>query len=192
MLKKTVTYQNFNDEPVTEDHYFHLSKAELVEMEVEYEGGLAKKLEEIVEAEDGKAIMAMFKKLLLDSYGVKSPDGKSFMKNPDLRENFASTEAYSTIFMELVTDAGAAADFVNGIIPKGLDQDVDRIVGDQDKPKTSPAITPRGIRGDEHVTGDRPVEKTPRVLTKAEMLQMPTDELSHLLATGEVVISSGE
>lgn len=188
MLKKTVTYTNFNDEEITEDHFFHLSKAELVELEASYDGGLSKELEQIVEKENPKDIIAMFKKLILDAYGVKSSDGTRFIKNQELREQFESSEAYSEIFMELVTDADAASQFVNGIVPKGMDQDVSDIKQKlQDKPEVpKPLEAPKGVRGDGSTTAP------PRQITRAEALEMPHEELSHLLATGQGVLSSGE
>ena len=86
MLKKTITYEDFNGEEVSEDFFFHLSKAELVELELSHEGGLSESLQRIVAAQDGKSIIAEFKNILLTSYGQKSADGKRFIKNQQLRE----------------------------------------------------------------------------------------------------------
>jgi hypothetical protein len=128
LLKKTITYTNFNDEEVSEDHYFHLSKAELVELEMSYEGGMSEWLKRIIDAEDGKTIIAEFKKIILDSYGVRSPDGKRFIKNDEVRDAFLSTEAYSTLFMELVTETDKAVEFINGIVPSGLADEAAKVV----------------------------------------------------------------
>lgn len=117
MLKKTINYTDYDGNQRTEDFYFNLSKAEVAEMEMSTEGGLTKALEKIVAAQDGKRIIETFKELILKSYGEKSPDGKRFIKSQELREAFAQTEAFSDLFMELATDAEAAAAFVNGIIP---------------------------------------------------------------------------
>lgn len=120
MITKTITYTDYNDIERTEKFSFHLSKAELMEMEMGTTGGLAEMMQRIVEDKDVPAIMKIFKELLLKSYGVKSPDGKRFIKNDELREEFAQTEAYSQLFMELATNADEAAAFVNGIIPADL------------------------------------------------------------------------
>lgn len=122
MLKKIITYKEpFSDEERTEDFYFHLSRAELVELELSHDGGLSESLQRIIAASDGKGIVAEFKNLILASYGVRSNDGKNrFIKNQELRDEFESTEAYSVLFMELATDAGAATEFVNGIIPQDM------------------------------------------------------------------------
>ena len=121
MLKKTITYNDYNGVERTEDFYFNLSKAELMEMEMSISGGLTEMIEKIVATKDGPAIMKIFKELVLKAYGEKSADGKRFeKKNGALAEAFAETEAYSQIFMELATDAKAAADFVNGIVPADL------------------------------------------------------------------------
>ena len=128
MLKKTITYTNFNNEEVSEDFFFHLSKAELVELEMSYKGGLTEQIQRIAAAEDGKAIIAEFKNIILSSYGERSADGRRFIKNQTLRDEFESTEAYSTLFMELVTDAEKAAEFVRGIIPQDLAEEAARVV----------------------------------------------------------------
>lgn len=120
MLKKTITYVDFDGVERTEDFYFNLTKAEIMEMNLSVYGGLDKMLERIVAAKDTPKIVSTFKDLVLRAYGVKSDDGKRFIKNDKLREEFAQTEAYSELFMELATDEDAAIKFVNGIVPKEL------------------------------------------------------------------------
>ena len=117
MLKKTITYTDYDGVQRTEDFYFNLSKAEIAEMELSTAGGLDKTINRIVAEQDGARIIALFKDLVLKSYGKKSDDGRRFIKNQELRDDFAQTEAYSDLFMELATDADAAAAFVNGIVP---------------------------------------------------------------------------
>ena len=123
MLKKTITYTDYNNVKRTEDFYFNLSKAELMEMEMSTSGGLTEMINRIVAAQDAPAIIKIFKELVLKAYGVKSPDGKRFIKSDELATEFAQTEAYSQLFMELATDADAASAFVNGIVPnvEGMD-----------------------------------------------------------------------
>lgn len=117
MLKKTITYKDYNDNERTEDFYFNLSRAELVEMELGTTGGMAERIQKIVAAQDAPAIVNVFKDLVLKAYGVKSDDGKRFIKNEELREAFSQTEAYSQLFMELATDDKKAAEFINNIVP---------------------------------------------------------------------------
>lgn len=122
MYTKTIEYTDFNGTKREEDFYFHLSKAELMEMEMSTVGGLAEMIQNVVKANDVPAIIKIFKDLILKSYGEKSADGKRFMKVDDngtpLSVAFSQTEAYSKLFMELATDADAAAEFVNHIIPE--------------------------------------------------------------------------
>ena len=120
MLKKTVTYVDYNGVERTEDFYFNLSKAEVTEMELSVRGGLSAMLDELVKSGDNARIVEIFKDLVLRSYGEKSADGKRFVKSKELSEAFSQTEAYSEIFMELALDEKAAADFVNGILPSHL------------------------------------------------------------------------
>ena len=120
MLKKTITYVDYNGVERTDDCYFNLSKAEITEMEMSTAGGLAEMIQNIIKAQDAPAIIKIFKDLILKAYGEKSPDGKRFIKSKELATAFSQTEAYSILFMELATDADAAADFVNGIIPQNV------------------------------------------------------------------------
>ena len=125
MLKKTVSYTDFDGNERTEDFYFNLTKAELTDMQMSEVGGLEKRLRGIVQAQDGVRIMEFFKGILHKAYGVKSPDGRRFIKNDEVLNDFIETEAYSELFMELVTDADKMADFIKGIIPQDLSAQVD-------------------------------------------------------------------
>lgn len=121
MLKKTITYTDYNGVEKTEDFYFNLTNAEIAEMEMSTTGGMTDMIEKIVKAQDVPAIIKVFKDLILKAYGEKTPDGKYFMKEDEngrpLANKFKQTEAYSNLFMELGSDAEKAADFFNKIIP---------------------------------------------------------------------------
>ena len=117
MLKKTITYIDYNGSERTEDFYFNLTKAEVMEMEMGTTGGLSERINKIISANDLPSIITIFKDLVLRAYGEKTADGKRFIKNNEVRDAFSQTEAYSNLFMELATDADAAAKFVNGIMP---------------------------------------------------------------------------
>ena len=120
MLKKHVVYTDYNGNERKEDFYFNLTKAEIMEMEMSTSGGLTEMIQQVVASQDAPTIVKIFKDLVLRSYGQKSLDGKRFIKNAQIREEFEQTEAYSQIFMELATDADAAAKFVNGVMPADL------------------------------------------------------------------------
>lgn len=117
MLKKTITYKDYNGNERTEDFYFNLTNAEVTEMEMSTAGGLAEMINRVVAAQDAPAIIKIFKELILKAYGEKSADGRKFVKSEELSTAFSQTEAYSILFMELATDDKAAAAFVNGIVP---------------------------------------------------------------------------
>ena len=117
MIKKTITYTDYNDNERTEDFYFNLNQAEVMELELSTSGGLDNMITNIVNAQDAPAIIKIFKELVLKAYGKKSPDGRRFEKSEALSNEFSQTEAYSKLFMELATDADKAAEFVNGIVP---------------------------------------------------------------------------
>lgn len=117
MLKKTMTYTDYNGVERTEDFYFNLTKAEVMEMEMSTSGGLSEMINKIVATQDAPAIIKIFKDIILKSYGEKSLDGKKFVKSEELSNAFSQTEAYSMLFMELATDTEAASNFINAIVP---------------------------------------------------------------------------
>lgn len=117
MIKKTVTYTDYNGVERKEDFYFNLTKAEVMKLQLGTVGGLSAMLQKIIDTNDVPTLMNIFEDLVLKAYGVKSDDGRRFIKNDEVRAEFAETEAYSQIYMELAFDAKAAAEFVNGIIP---------------------------------------------------------------------------
>lgn len=168
MLKKTITYEDFDGEKKTGDFFFHLSKAELVELEMSHRGGLSVALERIIESEDNKEIISEFKNIILTAYGKRSDDGKRFIKNQELRDEFASTEAYSALFMELVTDTDAATQFVNGIMPAGMAEEVAQVVNERPELK--------------------PVEDVQRI-SRAEAIEMDSTELQEKLRSGAIQIT---
>lgn len=140
MLKREMTYTDYQGVQRTETFYFNLTKAEVTEMELSVDGGLVQQLEKIVAAMDGKRIIATFKWLIRKAYGEKSPDGRRFIKNEELCDAFEQTEAYSDLFMELVTNAGSASAFVNAIIP----QDYKEAVKGKPALQSLPGGTPLG------------------------------------------------
>lgn len=117
MYKKTITYKDYNGEDRTEDFYFHLNQAELTKMQLEIPGGLTGMIDRITQRKSGPDIMEVFNTLIERSYGVKSPDGRKFVKSKEILDDFLQTEAYNVFFMELVTSADAASEFFNKIIP---------------------------------------------------------------------------
>lgn len=178
MLKKTITYEDFNGDQVSEDFFFHLSKAELVELELSHDGGLSESLQRIVAAEDGKSIIAEFKNIILSSYGKRSADGRRFIKNQALREEFESTEAYSTLFMELVTSTDSAIEFINGVIPAGMAEEVAKVTEiDRKAPADGEVkVLPKA---------------EPTVISKTDLMNMSYEDtltLRDRLASGEAIL----
>lgn len=126
MIAKTMTFTDYNGNTRTETFYFNLNKAEITKMEMSVKGGLAESIKRIVDAQDTPAIIAVFEDLIKKSYGIKTPDGRGFIKRPEDLEAFMATEAYSDLYMELATDADKAAEFINGIIPADLSKQLEK------------------------------------------------------------------
>lgn len=182
MLKKTITYVNpMTDQEVTEDHYFHLSKADLVEMEVSKPGGMQAYITEVVKSDDNAQILSVFRDIVRRSYGRK--DGDRFVRDPQTTEQFMVSEAWSEFLMSLLQDANAAAEFINGVMPRGLDQ----LAAAQDPANAIPGTT-NAIPGTTDPTG-LTNQVAPRVLTPAEVAAMDSDELKSGLATGRYKLS---
>lgn len=125
MLKETRTYVDYDGVERTEDFYFNLSKAELAEMELSADGGLEKAIQKIINAKDNRKIVETFKDILLKSYGEKSADGRRFVKSEELSKAFSETPVYSDMFIRLATDEEYATKFIEGIMPKDLEKNLD-------------------------------------------------------------------
>lgn len=122
MIKKTITYTDYNGVERTEEAFFNLNEAEVTELELGVTGGWSEMAKKIIETKDLPSLIKIFKELLFKSYGVKSPDGRRFIKSQELSIEFSQTEAYSKLFMELATDDVAAAEFCNQVLPTKIQE----------------------------------------------------------------------
>lgn len=145
MYSRKIKYTDYNGVEREEDFYFNLNKAEVLEMQMSWDGGLDQMLKRIIAEKDNKRMVEMFKMIILKSYGEKSLDGKRFVKSPEVVEAFTQTEAYSELFMLLSTDDEAAAEFINGILPQTLLDDAKKLETEQNKEQAA-------------ITGPTPVE----------------------------------
>ena len=141
MLKKTITYVDYNNIERTEDFYFNLSKAEITNLQLGTTGGLSTMIEKIMSTQDIPKIMETFQNIILQSYGVKSDDGRRFMKSPELSKEFEQTEAYTELYMTLMLDEAEAANFIQGIIPKNLSEDIDARLNKNKQNKGNATVT---------------------------------------------------
>lgn len=118
MLQKVIKFKNFAGQDAERTCYFNLMKSEIMELEMSTEGGLAEMIKQIVESKNVPEIIAVFKKIILAAYGEKDSDGEHFIKSQSISERFSNSLAYSALFIELATNADAAATFINGIVPQ--------------------------------------------------------------------------
>lgn len=142
MLKKSITYTDFNDVERTEVFRFNLTKAEMIDMELggvtnDNPHGFRARLQEVVASNNGRLIMDTFRDIILKAYGEISDDGRKFIKNKRLSEEFENHAAYNVLFIELVTDSTAAAEFIQSIVPAELNDAPTPVKQPQDhQPKT--------------------------------------------------------
>lgn len=208
MLKKTITYTNpFTEQQVSEDHYFHISKADIIQMEMEVHKdthtnkdgqqltGMQAKMQKIVESEDGKAIMEELRDFVRRSYGRR--DGDRFLKSSAIWEEFASTEAYSQLIWDLCTDAEQAGIFINSVVPSDLEQIAAEVRAIAEKEATGEGGTvtelksPTAISAEASTGLEEPVSEKPepRVITTAEASGMDPNELQAGLKDGRYKLS---
>lgn len=196
MLKKDITFNDFDGNEITETHYFHMTQADLVKMDMSRKGGMQVYVARIVAAQDGKEIIEVFDELLRMSYGTRTPEGR-FVRNQTMTEEFMGSEAYSALFMELVTDAAASAEFVNAIIPQGLEQAAAKLKQSSatqvPTPTPAPAVQVAEQANAVHEAKDDPTglsdPSTPQILTASDVMAMDVDELKSGLATGRYTLS---
>lgn len=117
MLKKTITYTDYNGNERTEDFYFNLTEAELTEMQLSAEGGLDVVMKRLIQEQNSSEMIRIFKDIIIKAYGEKSDDGKYFRKSKEISEAFLGTEAYNELFMGIVSSPDSALEFVQGILP---------------------------------------------------------------------------
>lgn len=126
MLKKEITYTDYNGTKRTETFYFNLSRPELLRMEMTTESSLEEKLKAMVKEKNKVKLYEYFEWLVLKSYGEKSEDGKHFHKSEALSKAFSETEAYTELLMELCSGEDKVLDFVNGIMPTPVPKEVQK------------------------------------------------------------------
>ena len=119
MLKKYITYTDYNGVARKEAFYFNLSRSELIKMQLSTEGGMEEYLQRVIDTHDNRKLFELFDQLIKMSYGIKSEDGKRFIKSEKLTEEFAQTEAYTELLLELMGDdsTNAVLEFVKGVMP---------------------------------------------------------------------------
>lgn len=118
MYVKPITYTDYDGVQHTDKFYFNISKAELIEMDASETGGLTKRLQEIVDANETADIFKRVKSIILKAYGRKSPDGKRFIKSPEMSQEFEQTEAYSELIMEFMQNPKSFEEFMRHTLPK--------------------------------------------------------------------------
>lgn len=201
MLKKNIEYMNpFTEQMVTEEHYFHLPKAELVRMEMEAHGqtykatkgelagqelsGAQAKLQRMVEAEDGKAVLTEFEDILRRSYGKK--DGERFLRSPEIWEEFSSSEAYSEFVFSLFTKPDEMANFIKAVFPGNLDEIAAEVAarGEAEDAQLNGATPPPVVHASLQQRLSAATPENPVVLTQGDIREMGADNLQAGLADG--------
>lgn len=125
MIKRTVTYKDFDGNPVSEDYCFHMMEADFVDLDFKYEeyGGLRGYLTQLVKdiQEKGenapKRPMYEFLKEMI-SVSVGKRVGNRFDRSPEVKDRFFQTGAYSGFLIDLLKDPEGIPTFIDGITPE--------------------------------------------------------------------------
>lgn len=141
MLKKTITYTDYDGMERTEDFWFNLSKTELTKLDAELPGGVLGVLRKIIDKKDRKALVDFIETLILRSYGEKTLDGKRFVKTPEMAEEFMQTPAYDELFMNILSDTDSQTNFINGVIPQSMAKEIEQT----DKKQVENALAEQGL-----------------------------------------------
>ena len=141
MLKKTITYTDYDGMERTEDFWFNLSKTELTKLDAELPGGVLGVLRKIIDKKDRKALVDFIETLILRSYGEKTLDGKRFVKTPEMAEEFMQTPAYDELFMGILSDTDSQTSFINGVIPQSMAKEIEQT----DKKQVENALAEQGL-----------------------------------------------
>ena len=141
MLKKTITYTDYDGMERTEDFWFNLSKTELTKLDAELPGGVLGVLRKIIDKKDRKALVDFVETLILRSYGEKTLDGKRFVKTPEMAEEFMQTPAYDELFMSILSDTDSQTSFINGVIPQSMAKEIEQT----DKKQVENALAEQGL-----------------------------------------------
>lgn len=141
MLKKTITYTDYDGMERTEDFWFNLSKSELTKLDAELPGGVLGVLRKIIDKKDRKALVDFIETLILRSYGEKTLDGKRFAKTPKMAEEFMQTPAYDELFMSILSDTDSQTSFINGVIPQSMAKEIEAT----DKKQVENALAKQGL-----------------------------------------------
>jgi hypothetical protein len=219
MFKDTITYVDFNGEETTEDFFFHLSASDIARIELSHSGrgkaGMVEELNRIIKKQNGAEIVAAFETFVLDSYGVKSDDGRRFIKTAAVYEEFRFSNAYDVFFIKLVTDAEFGAKFINGLLPEDLQAKAKVLMEQQQNSKPSNTLKSvpeplsredfdsdqeievvevkrpgrekqRRLSREEILAGMR-AKSAPRVLTEDDVLNMSQEDLDAALDAGATI-----
>jgi len=122
MFKKTIKFTDFNGNEVEEDFYFHMSKAELLEMAAT--GDMQERINRMIASKDNSEILREFKKIITASVGIRSEDGRAFIKNDEAKARFMFSPAYDELLFELISNANAASEFIRNLIPEKMQSEM--------------------------------------------------------------------
>lgn len=117
MFSDTIEYTDFDGNPRKETLYFNISSAEAIDLEMKYPGGYVNKLRRDIDRQDNAEIMQDYKDFIHLSYGIKSDDGRRFIKSPEIYEEFVSTEAYTEFYLKFLGDPDYALKFIVNTFP---------------------------------------------------------------------------
>lgn len=126
MIDKKIKFTDLEGQEREQKFLFHMSQAELTKLQLEVKGGFINKLKDVINRQDVPEVSKLVDMMIMNSIGEKSPNGISFIKNDRIREEFKYSDAYSSLYMELMGSIDAFSAFIKGILPSNIALEIDK------------------------------------------------------------------
>lgn len=184
MLKQTITYEDFDENQVTEDLYFNISRIVVVENAEELTRRW-KEIEAMLKGDEKRELnthevmmlIGIVKYMMELSYGVKSDDGRVFDQSPELWNRFTHMAAFDAFLFGLFEDTNKATSFIAGIFPKSLRDEAAKVIAERTNYQAVEDKFSNAVSNDPRPNW----QKENRKPTPAEIQAMSKDELAYAM-----------
>lgn len=123
MIRKTLTYKDYEGVEHTKDFYFSLNQTEFALMNNKMPGGFEAYLKRIQEDHNEEKLLEMLVWFIEEGYGIRMGDD-DFIKEDEvgrkLGKRFRCTEACDNLITELLEKENNIGTFLIGMLPESL------------------------------------------------------------------------
>jgi hypothetical protein len=119
MFPRTITWKDpFTQKEVSREFWFGITPAEIAEMKLAHRKDLSEYLDAIIEAQDNRELILLYKALIEEGVGVR--EEARFLKArdyPDVHKDFFATGAYNQLFVDLLQSGDQGVKFLTDMFP---------------------------------------------------------------------------